>query len=53
MFIVINSMDTYNVKYARAANDFDIKFYNQSEFLNTVQDMNHSTLEPAGMWIIQ
>lgn len=40
MSIVINSMDTYNVRYARAMNDFVIRFYNQSEFLNTVQVMS-------------
>lgn len=49
MFIVINPMDTYNVKCARAVNDFVIRFYTQSEFLNTVQEMNHSLQETAEM----
>lgn len=31
-------------------NDIVIRFYNQSQFLSTIQEMNPSALEPAGMW---
>lgn len=51
MSIVISSMDTYNVRYARAVNDFVIRLYNQSgndyRFLNTVQVMSQC---PGPCW---